>query len=88
MVQLRITGFGMTWVEGDYPITVLVATFVAILLSFVPLLRCIGRRMPEARVRRLRVDHLVFGVPGPLADAMESFEKLTGVAPTAGGTAP
>jgi len=37
-------------------------------------------------LRRLRVDHLVCGVPGALPDAMAKFEKLTGVAPAAGGT--
>ena len=36
----------------------------------------------------LRVDHLVYGVPGPLADAVADFEQRTGVAPAIGGRHP
>jgi len=43
---------------------------------------------PSTMLRRLRVDHLVCGVPGALPDAMAKFEKLTGVAPAAGGSHP
>lgn len=39
----------------------------------------------EERTRRLRVDHLVFGVPGRLEEACATFEALTGVAPVLGG---
>ena len=34
---------------------------------------------------RLRVDHLVYGVTGPLAAAMAAFQQRTGVAPVRGG---
>lgn len=39
-------------------------------------------------LRRLRVDHLVFGVPGSLGSAMEAFHELTGVQPAVGGKHP
>ena len=34
---------------------------------------------------RLRVDHLVYGVTGSLAEAMATFQRRTGVAPMRGG---
>lgn len=40
----------------------------------------------KRRLKKLRVDHLVYGVPGTLAEAMKSFEERTGVAPKLGGT--
>ena len=33
----------------------------------------------------LKVDHLVYGCPGALDDAMDAFEARTGVAPALGG---
>lgn len=45
-------------------------------------------RHAEVALRRLRVDHLVYGVRGPLADAMSAFEEATGVAPCIGGAHP
>ena len=39
----------------------------------------------ELCTRRLRVDHLVYGVPGSLEDACAAFEARTGIAPTFGG---
>ena len=39
----------------------------------------------EERTRRLRIDHLVFGVPGTLEEACAAFEQKTGVAPLIGG---
>jgi len=38
----------------------------------------------EERTRRLRVDHLVYGVPGSLEEACAAFEAATGVAPAKG----
>ena len=35
--------------------------------------------------RRLRLDHLVLGVPAPLASSVAAFERLTGVKPVLGG---
>mmetsp|Transcript_34511 Transcript_34511/g.114278 ORF Transcript_34511/g.114278 Transcript_34511/m.114278 type:complete len:415 (+) Transcript_34511:50-1294(+) len=42
-------------------------------------------QLDEQRIRRLRVDHLVYGVPGSLEEACAAFEAATGVAPTKGG---
>jgi len=42
-------------------------------------------QLDEQRTRRLRVDHLVYGVPGSLDEACAAFEAATGVAPTKGG---
>jgi 8-oxo-dGTP pyrophosphatase MutT (NUDIX family) len=39
----------------------------------------------EERLRRLRVDHLVFGVPGTLEEACAAFYERTGVRPAVGG---
>eukprot|EP00928_Gymnodinium_smaydae_P050001 TRINITY_DN33610_c0_g1_i1.p2 TRINITY_DN33610_c0_g1~~TRINITY_DN33610_c0_g1_i1.p2 ORF type:complete len:217 (+),score=44.72 TRINITY_DN33610_c0_g1_i1:101-751(+) len=39
-----------------------------------------------AAVAALKVDHLVYCVPGPLEDAMSAFEERTGVRPVRGGT--
>lgn len=39
-------------------------------------------------LRRLRVDHLVFGIPGSLGSAIEAFHELTGVEPAVGGKHP
>lgn len=40
----------------------------------------------EHCTRRLRVDHLVYGVPGALEEACEAFYQKTGVRPSRGGT--
>ena len=45
MVELKITGFGFTWLDGDYPLAAIIGSFVAILLSFAFALRLIGSRM-------------------------------------------
>ena len=42
MVELKVTGFGYTWLEGDYPLAAIAGSFVAVLLSFVLVLRLIG----------------------------------------------
>jgi len=45
-------------------------------------------RAAQWALARLRVDHLVYGMPGPLSEAMAHFEKNTGVAPVVGGSHP
>ena len=40
----------------------------------------------EARLEHLRVDHLVYAVPGTLEDACAEFERLSGVTPSPGGS--
>ena len=40
---------------------------------------------PSEALRRLRIDHLVYGYPGSLEAAMDAFEERTGVAPAVGG---
>ena len=47
-----------------------------------------NERAARRALARLRVDHLVFGVPGSLSDAMAAFEELTGVTPSIGGSHP
>ena len=59
-----------------------------------PLSRVTGKGFMSSRsslpmstsLRRLRVDHLVYGAPGPLTSAMEAFQRRTGVCPAIGGT--
>ena len=46
------------------------------------------RAATRQALRRLRIDHLVFGVPGSLGSAMDAFEELTGVKPVVGGKHP
>ena len=45
-------------------------------------------RRAQAALRRLNVDHIVYGVPGPLEAAMDDFERLTGIKPMIGGAHP
>ena len=48
-------------------------------------LMCGRRSFRTASLARLRVDHLVYGVTGSLAEAMATFQERTGVAPVRGG---
>ena len=56
MVEFKVTGFGYTWLDGDYPLAAIAGSFVAILLSFVLVLRLIGSRVVTESTDEAEVD--------------------------------
>jgi len=46
-MEIKITGFGYTWVEGDHPLWLILSTVGCFILFNVAALRLYGRYHPE-----------------------------------------
>ena len=47
MVEIKITGFGYTWVDSDHPLAVILGTCAGLLLFTVVVLRFLAPFFPE-----------------------------------------
>ena len=57
MVELKVTGFGYTWLDGDYPIELVVGCSIFVLLAPMLLIRAYGAyngmREPREAIKAL-----------------------------------